>query len=423
MSYRLILFILLIATPSLSFAENAGALYNLEMEFKTLTEYWFYPIKQIAFNLLFTLATISLVWTAATMILKGLDFNEIVFTIVRFVMVIGFFYWLIRDSPILTKQILSGFAEAANEVARYSNLTGATQVVVTEVTAANVLDRGLALSQSLYARADGIAETIIYFTMAAFVVVCYAFISATVLLVQIEVYIVVTAGVLLLGFAGSSWTDSFAKKYLIYMVSVGMKLFVTFLIVGIGESMITTWVADLDTSQGSSLMALLGILWVLVYLTQRIPVFAQSLISGASIDNQSSAAAGMAASAARASAAVAMSATGAAATATAAMSLARQQAAPNTDGSLKGAALRGGSIAGNAIKNLGGAAMATAGQKGMGMGANGGMKGAGFGQQMAQNIKSTQEELSSKTGNAGSPAAGSSNSISSGYSSPAGKDK
>ena len=61
-------------------------------------------------------------------------------------------------------------------------------------------------------------------------------------------YIIIGGGALLLRFNGSKWTQVFAEKYLGYAVSVGIKLFALYLIVGLGQNLANTWVTRLGAS-------------------------------------------------------------------------------------------------------------------------------------------------------------------------------
>ena len=73
------------------------------------------------------------------------------------------------------------------------------------------------------------------------VVFGFGIIAAQLLLTNVESYIVVGGGVLLLGFAGSRWTTDIASRYLSYAVAIGIKLFSLYLIIGIGNSLAGQW--------------------------------------------------------------------------------------------------------------------------------------------------------------------------------------
>ncbi len=80
---------------------------------------------------------------------------------------------------------------------------------------------------------------------ALIVVVAFATIAAQ-LPVARESFIVMGAGILLIGFSGSRWTKFFTERYLSYVASVGVKLFVLYLIMGAGVSIAARWVPVMD---------------------------------------------------------------------------------------------------------------------------------------------------------------------------------
>src|SRR6202011_6063043 len=75
------------------------------------------------------------------------------------------------------------------------------------------------------------------------VVIAFAIIAGQLLITLIESYIVIGAGVFMLGFTGSRWTLVFGEKYVGYAVSVGIKLFMLELIVGLGYALGQQWSA------------------------------------------------------------------------------------------------------------------------------------------------------------------------------------
>ena len=107
-------------------------------------------------------------------------------------------------------------------------------------------------------------------------------IAAAIILSLVESYIVLSAGVLLMGFGGSRWTKDFALKTVIYAVSVGAKLFVLQLIAGLGAQIIGGW-ASLPEGQSvlapvnatSNILVIVGSTLVLSVLVKTVPEMIQ----------------------------------------------------------------------------------------------------------------------------------------------------
>jgi type IV secretion system protein TrbL len=118
---------------------------------------------------------------------------------------------------------------------------------------------------------------------AIVVVVAYAIIAAQLLVVLVESYIVIGGGILLLGFSGSRWTKFFSERYLSYVASVGVKLFVLYLIMGVGMTIAARWVPLLESGGFSPLplFYVMGGSLVFLFLTWHIPSVAGAMMAGA----------------------------------------------------------------------------------------------------------------------------------------------
>lgn len=114
-----------------------------------------------------------------------------------------------------------------------------------------------------------------------------------------------------MGFGGSRWTSDYALKILNYAVSVGAKLFILQLIVGLGQRMIESWVAEFDASNNVAVLVIVGASIVFLVITKTIPEIVQGLINGTSLGTNAPLV-GMASSALAASAAVGTGVAGAA---------------------------------------------------------------------------------------------------------------
>jgi type IV secretion system protein TrbL len=136
-------------------------------------------------------------------------------------------------------------------------------------------------------------------TIGAFIIIiiCFALIAAAMIMALVESYIVLSAGVLLLGFGGSRWTRDFAVKTVVYAVSVGAKLFMIQLIAGLGAQIIFGWTELLgkpavdpatnlpilgDNGLATTLI-IIGSALVLLVLVRNIPDLIQGLINGTSL--------------------------------------------------------------------------------------------------------------------------------------------
>jgi len=257
---------------------DAGPIQSLQDEFIAQTSSWFAPLKDIATWLLISLATISWAWSAGQMVLRNADLQEFVVEIVRMVIFVGFFLALILNADTWTEATINGFMWAGDQAA------GAG--ISRDMNPAGIMERGLIIGAEIV-EASGWETYIIFGLLGLVAVVIYALIASYALLVMGEMYIVTAAGVLLLGFGGSQWTTEYAKRYMTYCLSVGAKLYVLFLIIGLGENFIYNWAKGEEKDGIADVIAIVGILVMLVVLVKMLPDLIQSVINGSSLSGPS----------------------------------------------------------------------------------------------------------------------------------------
>jgi type IV secretion system protein TrbL len=154
------------------------------------------------------------------------------------------------------------------------------------------------------------------------IMAAYALLAVQILVTNVESYIIIGGGALLLGFNGSKWTQPFAEKYFGYAFSVGIKLFVLYLITGLGQSLADGWIQIMQkyvsNPDAFSLQTPIQIgVSALVYgaMGIMVPGIASSMLNGSpsmSLGNTMGAAAGLAGGVAGAGAAAVAGVAGAA---------------------------------------------------------------------------------------------------------------
>ncbi len=252
-------------------------LTNLVLAFQAATAGWFAALFPIARNLFFTLATIEIVWAASLWVLERDDPTQIFVQFLKRIIAIGFFLAVLTFADVWIPAIIDGFATAGQIAGGLPELNPST-----------VIDQGIAVASSLISSisvagwftspgGNFVAAIAALLAFLAFVVI-----AGQLALALIEMYVVIGGGVLLLGFAGSSWTMPFAERYLSYAVAIGIKLFVLYLIIGVGTALAASWgptLAGVGTSP-TDLFAILGASLVYMIVAWQIPSFASALIGG-----------------------------------------------------------------------------------------------------------------------------------------------
>nr|AAP82055.1 putative mating pair formation protein [Stenotrophomonas maltophilia] len=280
---------------------------------------WGPKLQGYAVKLFWLLATIQFTWSMGMLAFKSPDFGELFGELFRQVMVIGFWFAFLMFSVEWNTAIIDSFREAGAAAA------GSSKALVPSDMFSLAVDFATKIAQSgagLVSPMNPFAQVLTSIS-AIIVLLCFAFIAVLMLVALFESYIVVNAGVMMMGFAGSSWTRDMTLQFLKYGVSVGAKLFVLTLLVGLITQASSTWADAYQpmSADGSSTFTLLGLALCCAYCCKTIPELIQGVIAGVSPGGGGAiggiAAAGIAAAAATAAVAKTVATGGAAAPAAA----------------------------------------------------------------------------------------------------------
>lgn len=110
------------------------------------------------------------------------------------------------------------------------------------------------------------------------ILVVYALMAMKILLIKCESYIVLNAGIIILGLGAFSQTRSYAVNFITYVLSVAVKLYVMQLIIGIAFSFVDEFLATPPDMNNS--IVILGASIVMLGLLSTIPDMCAGIIQG-----------------------------------------------------------------------------------------------------------------------------------------------
>ncbi len=241
-------------------------------------------------GLFFALVGIEIAWSAITYVLQKDSLPDFVVAVLLKILGIGFFYIVLQPQygPVWIADVLSSFSQAGSAIGGQSQFgpSDPSSVFNCGTDIANAMLQSI--SQNKVGLNLGNILPAIEAVLAALicslgVVIAFAIIAGQLLITLIESYIVIGAGVFMLGFTGSRWTLVFGEKYVGYAVSVGIKLFMLELIVGLGYSLGQQWAALFANgiAPPETYIEVVGAALVFGFLAWQIPSLAASLMNGA----------------------------------------------------------------------------------------------------------------------------------------------
>ncbi len=270
------LIVILITNASYAFA-NSDILDSIAENYQQGSIIWFEPLFKIAQQLFTILATIEVAWTAVIWALEKDEFKSLTASLIKKIMSIGFFYALLINSNVWIPSIIDSFISAGHSA------SGLKEV---GFSPSQVLDTGLKITWIMVKelQVSGIVDTITtgITVMIASLIIIFAFavIASQLLIALIESYIVISGGVIFLGFGGSRWTTDFTQRYISYAFAIGVKLFVMYLLIGIGQNQVVGWPESLNPVNIKSVLTVMGSSLVYMFLVWQIPSMASSILSG-----------------------------------------------------------------------------------------------------------------------------------------------
>ncbi len=261
-------------------AEAQEILTTLANQYQAASAGWMTKSLVYARQLFFLLVVIEIAVTSIYLLFQKDGAAEFFASLFIKLMGLLFAYTLLVEAPDWIPTIIRSFTQA-----------GATISGTATLDPSSVVNQGIGLARamtqidaSLFTAPLVIATAIL---TALGTVVAYVCIAGELLLVLVESYIIIGGGCLMLGFLGSRHTEHIGQQFLTSIVRVGVRLFVLYLVIGLGVSLQGQFLAVLTASaqvQGvPDIKVYFGVLagsLVFALMAWRIPDLALSMLSG-----------------------------------------------------------------------------------------------------------------------------------------------
>jgi type IV secretion system protein TrbL len=251
-----------------------GALDQIQYLFRNSASNWTPILFYYANRVFWLLALIDFVWMAIILALHQGTFSDWVASLIRKILFIGFFYALLLYGTDWANAIIRSLVRAGAAA-------NAAAGGVAAISPSTIFELGFNMCVSISEQLTAFrpVESTGLIICGIVIMVCYGLISAMMLLIYVQSYVMVYAGVIFLGMGGSLFTKDIALVYLKAALSVGAKLFVMILIVGLGQSILNSWLADFHISLQQILIFIGGSI-VLLALVKGVPDLVGDLING-----------------------------------------------------------------------------------------------------------------------------------------------
>ena len=349
-----------------SLANTNGVLDSVQQTIQTASSGWMSQSLGYANDLFFGLAGLEFVWSAIQLTLRKNELPDIIVGTLFKVMGLAFFAMLLQEAPTWIPDIISSFTQAGTAVGGGGVPLTPSQVIDQGINlASNIITQGMNVNGTqngglINAVTSGGASlggymlaAIVIGLTGIMIILSFAVIALQLFVTLVESYLVIGGGAIMLGFLGSRWTTNFGEKYFGYAVSVGIKLFTLYLIIGFGQDLVTQMGNQLTalTSGGNGIgmgdwLAMGGTSLVYGGVGYMVPSLASTMMNGSpnmTMSNMGAAAGGMAAAPVAAGLAVGAAGTRAAGL----MGKAFDSTKSGAAGGISGSSASGGGFAGS----------------------------------------------------------------------------
>ncbi|MCB1949975.1 P-type conjugative transfer protein TrbL, partial [Nitrosomonas sp.] len=128
-------------------------------------------------------------------------------------------------------------------------------------------------------------DSLVGLVLSLGILIILAVIAVNMLLLLIASWVLLYAGIFLLGFGGARWTTDIAINYFKTVLGVGIQLFVMLLIIGIGSDLLTSFYSKmgknvLNYEELAVMLVFTIALWVLI---SKLPPLISGIVTGSSI--------------------------------------------------------------------------------------------------------------------------------------------
>ncbi len=261
--------------PSISFAEPRGIVVDIVTKFSTQASLYGTTLQSYAERLFYWCLILDVVLLGIRVSLNRDDIASIFKQFVFIMLFAGFIFSVIKNYDVWSMNLINGLNSVAITL-------GGPDLNLSP------FDTGIEIVKGIFEETSGWTpiNSFGFLVVGAMVMVCFALITAQIVMVKCEAWIAMNAAVLLLGFGGSSLLKEYAINTMRYALSVAFKLFVMQLVVGIGMSFMNDFKST--SMRLEDLLVLVGAAVVLLALVKTIPDVCAGIINGSHTGSGSS---------------------------------------------------------------------------------------------------------------------------------------
>lgn len=252
--------------------ESVGRIDQVSESFRVAVEGIGDKLSLIARNLLLSLLLIELIWKLGKTVMEGDDFGQLMGVFFKRIVIAGFFLAIIDGIP-----TGSGNVGIATFVIQSAEGLVGTTTDGASVKPSDLFWQMFSSGSSIYENSSGVGGIVSASIVWLLLCVIGAIVVGLIIVTYIEIYVVLTVGILALGFGVWSVTEQFAKNFLFSAVGKILKLLTMILMASVISLSIKSF-GTLSTFEDG--LITIGIVLIFAMLMSSVPSAVEQIISG-----------------------------------------------------------------------------------------------------------------------------------------------
>lgn len=244
-------------------------------EFTIRSQAWASKLENAVRDLFIICFTLELVMLGITALIKRESLEDIFGSLIMAALFGAFILACIMNYKEWSQAIMGGLAN-------YTGLLGydsSSEIITDPLKKGFDLFKKIISSLSWWRPGDSLAYILAGFA----ILISFALITIQIIYIKCEAFVAVGAGFILLGFGGCKFFKDYALNLMRYILSVGFKLYVLYVVLGLGISFINDLVLQWDFTLQDVAVILVTSLIILA-LTKSLPDVAAGLIQGSHVN-------------------------------------------------------------------------------------------------------------------------------------------
>ncbi|MDA8154637.1 MAG: P-type conjugative transfer protein TrbL [Acidithiobacillus sp.] len=280
-----VMMIVALSVPDVAIAKAIST--GLLAPYQAQEQQWFSVAQPLARNLWLSLFMVEIFWFGAKRVLFKVDIHSLIPALVKTIIFAAIGLAFIENGATWFHDIVASLAEVGSRAAHIPTITPGT-ILADGMNVAAALVNGMGKIGATMASKSILGDLvgnpgvmILGGIFGILVILAFIVVTAEFIVIQVMGYILFGVGIIMLGFSAFRPVASFGEKYFSAAISVGVRMMILYVVVGIGMGIAQSWPAEITASPTfDTALLVLGQAAIFGYLAVKIPSLAASLLQG-----------------------------------------------------------------------------------------------------------------------------------------------